>query len=125
MLPAMNTCRRLPRSRLRDRIIARVRSAFMLLVYILFGKQRKLSTSRQPLAVRCKTGAAGVAEVLCGIGRNQAAIAAPTATSVIRNMTNIGHRAGLLTAIGPVVPTDPPAALQEGIQRDQAPMGAM
>ena len=38
--------------------------------------------------------------MLCGIGRNQAATAAPTATSVIRNMTNIGHRAGLLNATG-------------------------
>jgi len=31
--------------------------------------------------------------VLCGIGRSQAAIAAPTATSVIANMTTRGQRA--------------------------------
>ena len=52
--------------------------------------------------------------MLCGIGRNQAAIAAPTATSVIRNMTNIGHRAGLLNATGAGGPHGPDGGIPGG-----------
>ena len=63
--------------------------------------------------------------MLCGSGRNQAATAAPTATSVIRNMTNIGHRAGLLNATGASGPQGPdgggPSGNPEGPGADGCP----
>ena len=74
-------------------------------------------------------GAAGAAGELCGIARNQAATAAPTATKVIKSITNTGHRAGLFRAMGPGGPHGPvggnPGGNPAGPGADGCPVGGV